>query len=179
MPRSYYLAGGRLARPKHVDLIVETFAKLNLPLKIFGKGFAGYELDLKLKVKSQKSKVEFVGEVSDEEKLELMKNAKAFIFASEDEDFGITPVEAMSVGTPVIAYRSGGVLESVVEGKTGIFFDELSVESLGKAIKQFNSLPAGRQGSKINSDECVAQAQKFSKERFKREIKEFVEKNYA
>ena len=179
LPRSYYLAGGRLARPKHVDLIVETFAKLNLPLKIFGKGFAGYELDLKLKVKSQKSKVEFVGEVSDEEKLELMKNAKAFIFASEDEDFWITPVEAMSVGTPVIAYRSGGVLESVVEGKTGIFFDELSVESLGKAIKQFNSLPAGRQGSKINSDECVAQAQKFSKERFKREIKEFVEKNYA
>ncbi len=171
---NYYLAGGRLARPKHVDLIVETFARLKLPLKVFGRGFAGYELELKSKAKS---KVEFLGEVSDEEKLELMKNAKAFIFASEDEDFGITPVEAMSVGTPVIAYRSGGVVESVIEGNpsagsgrqkpTGIFFDELSIESLSKAIKEFNKM-------KFNIENCINQAQKFSKERFKKEIKEFV-----
>ncbi len=182
-PRSYYLAGGRLARPKHIDLIVEAFSKLNLPLKIFGRGFAGYELELKSKAKltpiKSGSKIEFLGEVGDEEKLELMKNAKAFIFASVDEDFGITPVEAMSVGTPVIAYRSGGVLESVVEenpstgsgrqNPTGIFFDELSIESLSRAIKQFNN-------SKINPKDCIAQAQKFSKDRFKKEIKEFVEK---
>ncbi|MEK7186174.1 MAG: glycosyltransferase, partial [Patescibacteria group bacterium] len=117
--KRYYLAGGRLARPKHIDLIVETFSKLNMPLKVFGRGFAGYELEIKSKVKSQKSKVEFLGEVTDEEKLELMKNAKAFVFASEDEDFGITPVEAMGVGTPVIAYRSGGVLETVVDPSAG------------------------------------------------------------
>ena len=174
LPRSYYLAGGRLARPKHVDLIVETFARLKLPLKVFGKGFAGYDLELKSKTGS---KIEFLGEISDQEKLGLMKNAKAFIFASEDEDFGITPVEAMSAGTPVIAYRSGGVLESVIDpsassgrqGPTGLFFDELSIESLSKAIKQFNNLT-------INASDCIAQAQKFSKERFKKEIKEFVGK---
>jgi len=181
-PKNYYLAGGRLARPKHVDLIVETFSKLNLPLKIFGRGFAGYELELKSKAKS---KIEFLGEVTDEGKRELMRNAKAFIFASEDEDFGITPVEAMSVGTPVIAYKSGGVVESVLDPSTGhstvssdrigsgrqkptgIFFDELTIESLSKAIREFNSL-------KINPEDCIAQAQKFSKERFKKEIKEFV-----
>ncbi len=178
-PRSYYLAGGRLARPKHIDLIVETFSKLNLPLKIFGRGFAGYELELKQKAKS---KIQFLGEVTDEEKLELMKNAKAFVFASEDEDFGITPVEAMAMGTPVIAYRSGGVLESVIDPSadsasslqagsgryaTGLFFDELSIKSLSYTIKRFEK-------TKISSQDCQKQAQKFSKERFKKEIKEFV-----
>ena len=163
----YFLAGGRLARPKHIDLIVETFAKLNLPLKVFGRGFAGYELDLKSKVKSQKSKVEFVGEVNDEEKLNLMRNAKAFIIAAEDEDFGITPVEAMSMGTPVIAYKSGGVLESVADGKTGLFFDELSINSLSDTIKRFEK-------TKLSSQDCQKQAQKFSKERFKKEISAFI-----
>lgn len=164
--KDYFLAGGRLARPKHLDLIVETFSKLNLPLKIFGRGFAGYELELKQKAKS---KIEFLGEVSDEEKLELMRKAKAFVFASEDEDFGITPVEAMAMGTPVIAYRSGGVLESVVENKTGLFFDELTVKSLGDAMKRLSK-------AKITSEACQKQAQKFSKERFKKEITEFVKK---
>ncbi|MCL5438860.1 MAG: glycosyltransferase [Patescibacteria group bacterium] len=160
----YYLAGGRLARPKHVDLIIETCTKLNLSLKVFGKSFAGYGKELRLVAGSN---IEFVGEISDEEKLELMGNAKAYIFASEDEDFGITPVEAMSVGTPVIAYRSGGVLETVIEGKTGVFFDELTMDNLSKAIKKI-------QNTKINPADCINQAQKFSKGRFKREIKDFV-----
>jgi len=161
---NYYLAGGRIARPKNIELIIKTFEKLKLPLKVFGRTFSMPNIPM-----AQRPNVHYLGEVSDEEKLELMKNAKAFIFASEDEDFGITPVEAMSVGTPVIAYRSGGVLESVIEGKTGLFFDELSVESLSNAIKQFGSL-------KINSGDCITQSQKFSKERFKREIKELVNK---
>ncbi|MCL4419054.1 glycosyltransferase [Patescibacteria group bacterium] len=163
-PRSYFLAGGRLARPKHIGLIIETFVKLKLPLKIFGRGFAGYELELKSKANS---KIEFLGEVSDSEKLELMRNAKAFVFASVDEDFGITPVEAMSVGTPVIAYKSGGVVESVLGGKTGIFFDNLTAESLLKAIERFSNIA-------IKPEDCINQAQKFSKERFKKEIKSFV-----
>ncbi|MCL5113904.1 MAG: glycosyltransferase [Patescibacteria group bacterium] len=165
-PRSYFLAGGRLARPKHIGLIIETFVKLKLPLKIFGRGFAGYELELKSKANS---KIEFLGEVSDSEKLELMRNAKAFIFASIDEDFGITPVEAMSVGVPVIAYKSGGVVESVLDGKTGIFFDNLTAESLLKAIERFSNIA-------IKPEDCINQARKFSKERFKKEIKSFVNK---
>lgn len=163
-PRSYFLAGGRLAKPKHIDLIIETFGKLGLPLKIFGKEFA---LSLDVLV-SRYPNVSLLGEVSDEDKYELMKNAKAYIFASEDEDFGITPVEAMSVGTPVIAYRSGGVLESVIDGKTGIFFDELTIKSLSKAVKRFNDL------NHFKRNDSIEQAEKFSKERFKKEILAFV-----
>ncbi|MBI2031679.1 MAG: glycosyltransferase [Candidatus Levybacteria bacterium] len=172
-PRSYYLTGGRLARPKHIDLIVETCAKLNLSLKVFGRGFAGFEEEIKNKIlniknTNKKSKIEFLGEIKDNIKLELMRNAKAFIIAAEDEDFGITPVEAMSVGTPVIAYRSGGVLESIIAERTGLFFNELSIDHLSKAIKQFNNLT-------IRPEDCIFQAQKFSKERFKKEISAFVE----
>lgn len=159
----YFLAGGRIARPKHIDLIIKTFEKLDLPLKVFGRSFAGENLQ------SKSLMIKFLGEVSDEKKLELMKNAKAFVFAAEDEDFGITPVEAMSVGTPVIAYKSGGVLESVLEGKTGIFFNELSVGSISKAIKRFNDL------NHLSEDECIKQARQFGKERFEREIEEFVQ----
>ena len=169
---NYFLAGGRLARPKHIDLIVDACHKLNIPLKVFGRGFGDADIKdqiSKIKNTNKKSNIEYLGEVTDEEKLELMRNARAYIFAAEDEDFGITPVEAISVGTPVIAYKSGGVVESVIEGKTGLFFDELTVENLSKAMKQFNNLT-------INSTDCINQAQKFSKERFKKEIKEFVEK---
>lgn len=165
---NYYLAGGRLARPKHIDLIVKTCSKNNIPLKVFGKAFAGYGEELR---NIAGSTIEFLGEVADEEKLALMKNAKAFIFASEDEDFGITPVEAESVGTPVIAHRSGGVLESVVDGKTGLFFDELIVKSLFDAIKRFESV-------KFDQKLIKKQAQKFSKERFKNEINNFVNSKF-
>ena len=140
-------------------------------MKVFGRSFANSSNDLT----TQSPNIQFLGEVSDEEKMELMVGAKAFVFASEDEDFGITPVEAMSVGTPVIAYRSGGVVESIVDPSTssgrfatGMFFDELTVESLSKAIKEFEEM-------KFNREKIAKYAQKFSKERFIEEIKEFVE----
>ncbi len=182
--RRYYLAGGRMARAKHTDLIIRTFLKNGLPLKIFGKGFAGFEEELKQLIlraneresrsrkqfsTSSNSNIEFLGEVNDEEKNELMAGAKAFVFASEDEDFGIIPVEAMMSGTPVIAHRSGGVLETVVEGKTGLFFDEFSIESLNNAIKKFER-------TKFDLAEIKQHAQKFSRERFEKEIRDFVSK---
>lgn len=170
--KNYYLAGGRIAKPKHVDLIVKAFEKNGLPLKVFGRGFAGAKLS------SSKSNVEFLGEVSDEKKWELMQGAKAFIFASEDEDFGITPVEAQALGAPVIAYRSGGVLESVVDPSTarsgqvatGVFFDKLTVESLNSAIERYRKL-------QFDSGYIINHAKKFSKGKFKKEIKEFVNKH--
>jgi glycosyltransferase involved in cell wall biosynthesis len=162
----YFLTGGRLARAKHVDIIVKACSDLGLPLKVFGKGFAGYGEELRAMAGPT---VEFVGEVDDEEKYRLMSGAKAFLFTSEDEDFGIVPVESMACGTPVIAYKSGGVKETVVDGKTGVFFEELSVVSLVKAIKQFEN-------AKLKSEDCRKQAEKFSKERFQKEIKEFVQK---
>ena len=167
----YFLAGGRIARPKNIDLIIKTFEKNKLSLKVFGRSFGGLKLN-ESRITNHESRIEFLGEVSDEEKLELMRSAKAFIFASEDEDFGITPVEVMAVGIPVIAYRSGGVLESVLQNRTGLFFDELTVESLSRAIKQFNNLI-------IKPEDCIFQAKNFSKERFKKEIKDFVEKVYG
>jgi len=193
--KRYFIAGGRLARPKHIDLIVRACRELNLPLKVFGKGFAGYAEEIQeyshpgkgalgdriqdlvgdsgvVQLPRMTDSIEFVGEVSDEEKFTLMRGAKAYIFAAEDEDFGITPVEAMACGIPVIAYRSGGVVESVLEGKTGIFFDDLSIASLAKAIKQLNNIT-------ISSSDCIKQAEKFSKERFKKEIKKFVIDKYS
>lgn len=162
--RNYFLTGGRMARAKHVDLIVRTATKMGLQLKVFGKGFAGYDKEVAMLAGPT---VEFVGEVTDEQKITLMKGAKAFLFASEDEDFGIVPVESMACGTPVIAYRSGGVQETVVENKTGIFFDELSIDSLTDAIKRFNK-------ANLKEEDARKQAKLFSKERFFKEIKALV-----
>ncbi len=162
---NYFLAGGRLARAKHIDLAIEACNKLKLLLKVFGKGFADYGEELK---KMAGPTIEFVGEVNDEELDELYRGAKALIYPSEQEDFGIMPVEAMAEGRPVIAYRSGGVEETVVEGKTGVFLNELSVASLIEAINKLNRLA-------IKREDCRKQAENFSKERFKKEIKKFVE----
>lgn len=168
----YYLTGGRLARSKHIDLAIEACNKLKLPLKVFGKAFAGYGEELK---SIAGPTIEFTGEVTDSELIELYQGAKALIYPSELEDFGIMPVEAQSFGVPVIAFRSGGVKETVIEarsassgqGPTGVFFDELTVESLVKAIKQSGNLT-------IKSADCIENAKRFSKERFKAEIKNFV-----
>ena len=165
--RTFFLTGGRLARAKHVDLIVKACTELKLPLKVFGKAFAGYGEELRAlamrNAPSAKRSVEFMGEVSDEEKLELMAGAKAFLFASEDEDFGITPVEAMGQGTPVIAFRSGGVKETVVENKTGLFFDQLTEDSLIGQLKTFDK-------KRFKEEDCVKRAEKFSKKNFLKEI---------
>lgn len=165
----YYLAGGRIARPKHIDLIIKTFEKLNLPLKVFGREFGGNGFTQNSKLLTHNPNIKFVGEVSDEEKMELMRNARAFVFAAEDEDFGIIPVEAMSVGTPVIAFASGGVLETIVDGKTGILYHFNDLNHLSEAIRKFEK-------TKFNKELIIEHAQKFSIERFKKEIKEFVEK---
>ena len=159
------MTGGRLTAAKNFDLIIKAFNKLGMPLKIYGSG------PLEKNLKSiAKDNVEFLGNVTDGETAKLYGSAKAFILAQKDEDFGMTGVEAMSFGTPVIAYKGGGYLESVVEGKTGVFFDELNVENLSKTIKQFDD-------SNHRSDmeeSCINQAKKFSKERFISEVKNFV-----
>ncbi len=158
--REYYLTGGRLARAKHVDLIIKACTELHVPLKVFGKDFAGYGEELR---RVAGETVEFLGEVTDDEKRELMAGAKAFLFAAEDEDFGIIPVEAMSQGTPVIAYKSGGVKETVVDKKTGLFFNELTVESLMNSIMKFEHM-------KIKAVDCAMQAKKFSQKSFQEQM---------
>lgn len=162
----YYLAGGRLARAKRIDLAIEACNRLGFNLKIFGKGFADYEEELRGLAGST---IEFVGEVNDLELGELYKGAQALIYPSEYEDFGIIPVESQAWGVPVIGLDQGGVKETIIPGKTGILFSNATVESLVEAIKSFEKL-------KINPRDCIKQAEKFSKERFKREIRDFISK---
>jgi len=165
--QNYYLTGGRMEMPKNFDPIVKACNLLKVPLKIYGDGLQRESLE-----EMAGSTIEFVGTVSDEEKNQLFKNAKAFIVAAVYEDFGITPVEAMAFGTPVIAYRGGGYLETVVEGKTGVFFNEATVTGVVEGIEKFEKIKG-----KIKAENCRKQAEKFSKERFKKEIKKFVEEH--
>ena len=102
-----------------------------------------------------------------------MQHAKAFVFAA-DEDFGMIPIEAQSCGTPVIAYGHGGSLETVNGGKTGLFFKEQTPEAIVEAVNKFEDM--GLQP--FAPADCRQWAEGFSEERFKREIKEFVQTKY-
>ncbi len=131
----YFLAGCRLAPYKRVDLVVEVFKKLgtNQRLKIFGDGI---DLPRLKKLAADCPRIEFLGRVNDQELAALYSRSLAYINPQE-EDFGITAVEAMASGRPVIAYAKGGALETVVEGKTGLFFAEQTVVSLQAVIEKF------------------------------------------
>lgn len=161
----YYLMTGRALSYKHFDIVVEAFNKLGLPLKIIGKG---PEIN-KLK-KIAKKNIEFLGYLKDKEISKYYSQCKAFIFPPE-EDFGITPLEAMASGRPVIAFGKGGALESVIEHKTGLFFDEQTPESLIKTIKKFDS-------KKFDSTTIRNHALKFDKKVFKKKIIEFINNEY-
>jgi glycosyltransferase involved in cell wall biosynthesis len=162
--KNYFLTGGRFVAAKNFDLIIKACKLAEVKLKIFGSGILEEELK-----QLSNSSVEFLGKVSDEELINLYGSARAFILAQKDEDFGMTSVEAQAGGTPVIAYRGGGYVETVVENKTGIFFDDLTVDSIVKAINKFKK-------SKIKSSDCVSNAQKYSKSEFKKSITSFVNK---
>ena len=166
--QDYYLIITRIVGAKGLDLAVHTAMELGIHLKIAGKATGLYSEYKKLQ-EIGKDNVEFLGYVSDEELVRLYAGAKAFLVLSTDEDFGITPVESMLMGTPVIAFRGGGYLETVVDGKTGIFFDKPTVKSLSSAIKKFEKMT-------FNPKDCLAQAQKFSKENFIKKIRDIVKK---
>jgi glycosyltransferase involved in cell wall biosynthesis len=171
--KDYYLIVSRLTGAKGLDLAVDAAIKMGFKLKIAGSPTGYYSEHIKLheKVESCRGQVEFLGQVTDEELAKLYKGAKAFLALSRDEDFGITPVESMLSGTPVIAFNGGGYKETVINGKTGLLFDDYSIDGLCQAIEKFESL-------KVSPKDCIMQAQKFSKERFKKEIKKFVEEKY-
>jgi glycosyltransferase involved in cell wall biosynthesis len=163
--RTYFLTVGRLAWSKQTDIIIKAANALHIPLKIVG---TGPEED-RLKALAGPT-VEFMGAVSDEELATIYAGARATIFAALAEDFGIVPVESQAAGTPVIALAQGGVLETVVDGKTGVLFDAPTEASLTGAIKRFMTL------SKKQTWEAAskAQAQKFSEAQFKKTLAAFV-----
>lgn len=166
--RNYFLIVSRLAQPKNVELGIRVANQLKLPLKIVGTGPDEERLK-----KLAGPTVEFLGFVADNQLPQIYAGAKAFLALATDEDFGMTPVEAMAYGTPSIAFRGAGYLESVVEGKTGVFFNKPEVNDLKIAVQKFENV--NRKLKKEMEKNCFNQAKKFSKARFKQEIKKFVE----
>lgn len=161
--KDYYLFVSRLINYKKCDLVIDAFNDLGLPLKIIGTG--PDEAALR---KRAKKNIEFTGFLSDESMKKYYAEARAFIFPAE-EDFGIVPVEAMASGRPVIAFEKGGAAETVIEGITGTFFSEQTPQCLIDAVKNFDP-------EKYDSEKIRRHAEKFSRERFKKEFKETVEK---
>src|SRR5260221_8443789 len=154
---NYYLIVSRLVSYKRINLAIEAFDELNLPLIIVGTGHE----EKKLK-KLAKKNIQFAGFVNKNDLENYYKNAKAFIFPQE-EDFGITAVEAQSYGIPVIAYKAGGSLDTVIQNKTGVFFGKQNQKSLIEAIRKFEKI-------KFSRSAIVKNSNKFSKEKFKKEF---------
>lgn len=170
--QDYYLTASRMVPYKRMDLIVEAFSHMpSRKLVVIGDG---PEMN-KIKAKAT-SNIEILGYQSNEVMQTYMQNAKAFVFAAE-EDFGITPVEAQACGTPVIAFGKGGALETVrpygVSKPTGLFFYEQQIHSIISAVEQFSHV-----AEKINAQDCRENALKFSHERFQREIKKFIDEKW-
>ncbi|MCB9813340.1 MAG: glycosyltransferase [Pseudomonadales bacterium] len=159
----YYLFVGRLAMSKHVDLAIKTANLKGFNLKVVGTGKG---LDYLKEIAGPN--VEFLGGVNDKELGELYENAKALLYPAEDEDFGMVPIEAMGHGVPVVAHKSGGPLETVIEGENGVFFTEFTVIDFAKAIKKIEK-------TLFDRNKIYKYSLKFSKERFKEEILKFIE----
>lgn len=162
--KNYFLVVSRLVDYKRIDLAVKSCKKLDLNLVVIGEGKEREKLEA-----ISGNKTFFKGKVSDEDLVSYYKNCNALIFPGE-EDFGITMVEAQLAGKPVIAYGRGGALEIVKNGKTGIFFDTQTVESLSNVLKKFKKF-------RYNSNYCRQNAKKFGEEKFKREFNKFLTRN--
>lgn len=182
----YFLSLNRLDRGKGTEVVITACTKLGIPLKVAGTG----QEENNLKRIAGKN-IEFLGEVTDQDRVKLLSNAKALIVTSEDEDFGITAVESQAAGTPVIAIKQGGYLETVIDpstssgqaGKTGVFFEPSSlpddykryvdpetVENLVKVLQSFDP-------SEFKLEDLGKNAEKFSEERFKKQLLELIDKN--
>ncbi|MFA4890830.1 MAG: glycosyltransferase [Candidatus Gracilibacteria bacterium] len=162
--KGYFLAVGRLIPYKKFDLVVETFNNLGLPLKIVGTGIMEESLR-----KIAHPNIEFLGYVPDEELRVLYSECEALVFP-QLEDFGIIPLEAMASGRPVIAYKKGGALETVVEGETGIFFTKQDEIHLKSAIEKYL-----KEKNKFDPAKIREHALKFDEENFERTFSKYLQ----
>ncbi len=158
--RDNYLLVSRLVPYKKTSLAISAFNKLNKPLIIVGEGS-----ELESLRRQAKENITFVGKIGDKQLIDYYRHAKAVIFP-QDEDFGLVPLEAQACGTPVIAYGKGGALETVIHGKTGLFFNEQTEDSLMQAVLNFEKL-------KIKPEDCIQNAKRFNYQSFS---KQFVDK---
>lgn len=158
----FFLTVSRLVPYKKIDLIVEAFAHCpDKKLVVIGDG-----PEMSAVKKKAKKNCEILGYQSDRVMRDILKRAKGFVFAAE-EDFGIVPIEAQAAGTPVLAFGKGGALETIVDGASGIFFQEQSVSSILQALNTFEK-------TAWNPTTVRQCALRFSKERFKKEFQGFI-----
>lgn len=164
--RKYYISLCRLDQTKSLEVIIKACTKLNLPLKVVGKSAdLAYE---KYLYAIAGPTIEFLGFKTDQEVDVLYKHAIAYLYSTENEDFGIAPVEAMAHGVPVVAYYSGGLKETVAVGVSGVFYYQHTPQALMKILRKFK--PERFSASKISH-----YAQKYSEERFVKEIKQYIQ----
>jgi glycosyltransferase involved in cell wall biosynthesis len=161
---NYYLTASRMVPYKKMDLIVEAFTQMpDKRLKVIG---TGPDFEKIRKIAEGHSNIEIMGYQSFDNLKINMQKAKGFIFAAE-EDFGITPVEAQACGTPVIGYGKGGLLDTVIENETGVFFNRQTSEELIKALERFETLS-------LDSNKIRQHALNFSNEAFAEKFKAFI-----
>lgn len=161
----YFLIVSRLSPYKKIDIAIEAFNKLGLPLVIIGDGQERYRLE-----KMAEKNIKFLGFQPEEELNKYYRNCYALIFPGED-DFGITPIEAMSFGKPVLAFRKGGATETIIEGITGEFFDDPIPEILADGIRRMKN-----NYDNYSPEKIIENAEKFSERKYKENIKNIVEK---
>jgi glycosyltransferase involved in cell wall biosynthesis len=157
----YYVTAARLEPYKRVDLLVSAFNQINDKLIIIGSGSQRKRL-----MKQANNNIEFVEYSKPHKVYSIVSKAKAFLHAGT-EDFGIAPVEAQACGTPVIAYADGGALETVINGKTGILFNDQTPEAILEAIKRFNQ-------TKFDYSQIRKNSERFSVENFERNFKRHI-----
>jgi glycosyltransferase involved in cell wall biosynthesis len=162
---NYYVTASRLVPYKRVDLLGEAFSELGRTLLIIGEG-----PELKKMKGKVKENVKLMGFLPEDSLIRHFQKARAFVYAA-DEDFGIAPLEAQACGTPVICYGAGGLLETIRNGRTGIFYKEQTKDSIKKAVKEFEEKEKDLHASLIR-----ANAERFSRERFQTGLKEFFAK---
>ena len=157
LPRGYFLAAGRLLEYKKFDLVIQAFAKLGLPLKVVGAGRLADSLARKAYHLGARN-ISFLPFVTDRELRTLYAHAEALVFP-QVEDFGLVAAEAQACGTPVIAYRDGGAREIVLDGVTGVFFNEQTADGLVSGVRRFLATPFDR-------DEIARISARFTRRRF-------------
>jgi len=157
----YFLIVSRLVPYKKVDIAIQAFNKLGLPLKVVGTGREMGRLK-----RMAKKNIEFLGQLTDFQLLSYYQRCQAVVFPQE-EDFGLVPLEAQACGKPVIAYRAGGALETVIERKTGEFFDKQTPENLEEIVKKFKP-------EKYKPEDCRQNALKFDIKIFKKKWKTYL-----
>ncbi len=156
---SYYMAAGRLLHYKRFGLLVEAFLRLDRDLWIVG---TGPEMERMKNLAVGSRNIRFVHFVSDRELHELYSGARAFLFP-QVEDFGLVAAEAQACGTPVVAYAEGGALEIVRDGRTGVFFQDQSVEGVIEAVQKL-------EGVDFDRKEIARVSRRFSSEQFREGI---------